>query len=119
LIQKESYIQPGDKTGVYWVKVFHLYKGGQRKVSFVGNFVKISIRVLKAESFLKKKGKSVALLTRLKFHSTKNDGSTIFFKKNSCVLIKRKLVFRSRDFVDPADIRIKRKKLFYKFPGVL
>jgi ribosomal protein L14 len=101
------------------VNVFHLYKGGMRKFSKVGNFIKCSVRLHKPESFLKKKSKSIALFVRGVFRSFKHDGSSVFFKSNACVLLKRKLVFRSKDFVIPADYNIKRKKIFYKFPGVL
>ena len=96
-----------------------MYKGGKRKISEVGNFVKISVKILKPESFLKKKSKSISLLTALKFKSLKKDGSCVFFKKNHCVLLKRKLIFRSKDFSEPGDVRIKRKKLFYKFSGII
>ena len=119
MIQKESFLESSDKTGVFWLKVFHTYKGSHRRVAFVGNFIKTSVQTVKPESFIKRKTKSIALLTRAIFPSTKNDGSMVFFQSNSCILIKRKLVFRSKDFVDPADFKIRRKKLFFKFPGIL
>jgi large subunit ribosomal protein L14 len=119
MIQKESFLRPVDRTGVYWVKTFHLYKGFNRRASFVGNFIKISIRKLKPESFLKKKGKSIALIVKSKYHTTKLDGSKIKFYTNACILIKRKMVLRSKDVFGSADRKLRRKKLFFKFPGVL
>mgnify|MGYP002403529689 CR=1 FL=1 len=101
------------------MRTFHLYKGFSRKTSKVGNFIKISIRSVKPEAFLKKKQKSLALFVRSKYLSSKNDGSILFYRENSCLLIKRKLVFRSKDVTDPADYKIRRKKLFFKFPGIL
>ena len=119
MIQKESFLRPIDKTGVYWVRTFHLYKGFHRKVSFVGNFIKVSVKKSKPESFLKKKAKSIALIVKSNSPTLKKDGSKIRFFSNGCVLIKRKMIFRSKDFVSGADFKMKRKKLYYKFPGVL
>lgn len=119
MIQKESFLKPSDKSGVLLVKTFHLYKGFSRKFAFVGNFIKVSARSVKPEASLKKKGKSIALINKTKYISKKLDGSVYFFYENSCILIKRKLVLRSKELLGPADYNLKRKKLYYKFPGVL
>lgn len=119
MIQKETFLKPADKSGVLLVKTFHLYKGFSRKVSFVGNFIKISAKSVKPEATLKKKGKSIALINKTKFISSKKDGSIQFFYENSCILFKRKLVLRSKELTGPVDYNLKRRKLFYKFPGVL
>jgi ribosomal protein L14 len=47
MIQKNSIIIPCDKSGVQLVKVFHLYKGFFRKNSFVGDFIKVSVKETK------------------------------------------------------------------------
>lgn len=119
MIQKESFLKPIDKTGALIVKTFHLYKGFCRKHAFVGNFIKISVKSIKPDTFIKKKAKSIALIVRSNYISTKKDGSFFFFKENSCLLIKRKLNLRSKDITDAGDYAIRRKKLFYKFPGIL
>lgn len=119
MIQKESYLNPIDRTNVLSTKVFHLYKGFHRKHSYVGNFVKISVKSAKPEALLQKKSKSIALIVRLKFKSKKGDGSYLYFNDNSCILIKRKLILRSKDIPEIADFNIKRKKLFFKFAGIL
>lgn len=119
MIQKESFLRPLDKTGVFLVKTFHLYKGFHRKHAFVGNFIKVSCRVVKPDVFLKKKSKSIALIVKSRFISNKLDGSINIFYENNCLLIKRKLNLRSKDITGPGDRKILRKKLLYKFPGII
>ena len=99
--------------------VFHTYRGGKKKISVVGEFVKISIRKIKPDIKLKKKAKSKALIVRTKCIATKNDGSIYYFYENSIVLLRRKLITRSKEFIAPADRNILRKKMTYKFPGIL
>ena len=119
LIQKNSFVFPIDKSGALLGNVFHTYKGGQKKNSKVGEFVKLSLRKVKPDIKLKKKSKIKALLVRTKFKSQKLDGSNLYFYENSVVTIKRKLIMRSKEFTAPADKNIKRKKIIYKFPGIL
>lgn len=119
MIQKQTYLNTIDKTGVLLVNTFHLYKGYNRHISFVGNFIKISIKNIKSDSLLKKKGKSIALITNTKFKNFKKDGSFLFFYENSCILLKKKLILRSKELIGPSSYSIKRKKLLYKFTGIL
>jgi len=119
MIQKESFLKPNDKSGALLVKSFHLYKGFNRKCSFVGNFIKVSVKSSKPESTLKKKKKSIALISKSKYQSIKKDGSFSIFYENSCILIKRKMILRSKEINGPGEFKILRKKLFYKFPGIL
>jgi len=119
MIQKNSKIYFSDKSGAVIGNVFHTYKGGQKKISKVGEFIKISIRKVKPDVKLKKKSKSKALISRSNYRSLKLDGSYFYFYENSAILLKRKLITRSKEFVEPADRRILRKKFIYKFPGIL
>lgn len=119
MIKKETQLLPIDKTGVLLANVFHLYKGGMRKTSFAGDFVKISVRVVKPDMAMQKKQKSIALCINTVFRLTKLDSSSVFLYQNDCLLIKRKFVFRSREILYPGNVLIRRKKLIYKFPGIL
>jgi ribosomal protein L14 len=119
MIQKNTIVYPIDKSGAIVGNVFHTYRGGQKKNSAVGEFVKISLRKVKPDIKLKKKAKIKALISRTTFRSIKLDGSYFNFYENSVVLLKRKLVMRSKDFIAPADRNIRRKKIIYKFPGIL
>ena len=108
---------PADQCGVYWVRVFHLYRGGMRKVSRVGNFEKVSAILTKVDNFLKKKTKLQAVLVRLKKQSLKKDRSWISFKKNSLVLLKKRLTPRGKELLGPADFNVRRKKFTQSFSG--
>ncbi len=119
MIQKNSIVFPSDKSGAIIGNVFHTYRGGQKKISRVGEFVKISLRKVKPDVKLKKKSKTKAILSRTAYRSSKLDGSHINFYENSVILIKRKLITRSKEFVEPADRNILRRKLIYKFTGIL
>lgn len=119
MIQKNTFVYPIDKSGALLGNVFHTYKGGQKKISRVGEFVKISLKKVKPDIKLKKKSKVKAIIARSSFRSTKLDGSYHLYYENSVVLIKRKLVMRSKEFTAPADKNMKRKKIIYKFPGIL
>lgn len=68
---------------------------------------------------LLKKSKSLALFVRSKYISKKKDGSFFYYKSNDCILLKRKLVLRSKEVSEGVDYNIRRKKLFFKFSGVL
>jgi ribosomal protein L14 len=50
MIQKGSYLIPADQCGVFWVKVFHLYKGFSRKITFTGGFVKVSVKITRPDN---------------------------------------------------------------------
>jgi ribosomal protein L14 len=119
LIQKSTLVYPIDKSGATLCNVFHTYRGGKKKISVVGEFVKVSIRRVKPDIKLKKKGKTKSLIARTNYKSVKLDGSNFLYYENSIVLIKRKLVMRSKEFIAPADRNIRRKKIMYKFPGIL
>jgi len=119
MIQKNTTVYPIDKSGAFLGNTFHTYKGGEKKISGVGEFIKMSIRKVKPDIKLKKKTKIRALISRTSYRSNKFDGSFYFFYENSVILIKRKLITRSKEFIAPADRNILRKKLIYKFPGIL
>jgi ribosomal protein L14 len=50
MVQKTTRIIPADKCGVWIVRVFHLYRGYNRKVSFIGDFIKASVRKTRPEN---------------------------------------------------------------------
>lgn len=119
MIQKNTYVYPIDKSGAIVGSVFHTYRGGGKKISKVGEFVKISLKKVKPDIKLKKKSKTKALVVRSSFRSAKLDGSVGYYYDNSVVLIKRKMVMRSKEFIAPADRNIRRRKIIYKFPGII
>ncbi len=119
MIQKNTKVYVVDKSGALVGNVFHTYKGAKKKICRTGEFIKISLRRVKPNLKLKKKSKTKALISRTKYRSLKLDGASFNFYENSVILIKRRLITRSKEFTEPADRNILRKKLIYKFPGIL
>ena len=108
MIQKKSWIFGSDNTNVRWLRIFHLYKGFFKKSSSIGFFLKGSARVVEPPiieykgfkvKFNKKGDICRGFFIRSKYNDLKKDGSALFFKKNSLVLIKKKTRFKIKVFV--------------------
>jgi large subunit ribosomal protein L14 len=110
---------PSDKCGVDTVKVFHLYKGFNRKSSKIGDFVKSSVQKTVPNNWIKKKTKLKGLIVRSKFLITNRDGTSFNFKENNVILLKKRLSPKGKEVVGPAVRLIKRKKFVSSFAGSL
>ena len=110
---------PADRCGVWWIKVFHLYKGFSRKTAYTGDFIKASVRVTRPENWLKKKTKVHGIIIRTKKNVYRQDGSSICFKENNIILLKKRLTPKGKELYGPIPKVIKRKKFVYSFPGVI
>lgn len=119
MIQKKTYLIPVDKSGVWWVNTFHLYKGFSRKVSTIGDFIKVSVRVVKPNNWIQKKTKTKGIIVQTKKEIKKNDGSFIKFKTNSLVLLKKRLTPKGKEIVGPTTTNLRRKKFLTSFAGVI
>ena len=119
MIQKKTYLIPIDKSGVWWVNTFHLYKGFNRKVSGVGDFLKVSIRNVKPNNWIAKKTKTNCIIVNTKKEIKKNDGSYVKFKFNGVVLLKKRLTPRGKEIVGPTVTNVKRKKFLVSFAGII
>ena len=119
MIFKSSIVSVADKSGALLCNTFHLYKGGFRKVAYVGYFTKVSLIKCVVDSSLKKKKKSIFLVSSTKKSFSAKDGSLPILYSNNGILIKRKLVLRSKEIIRPSYKSINRRKLQYKFPGIL
>lgn len=108
---------PADKCGVWWVKVFHLYGGGFRKSSTVGDFIKVSVRVTRPENWLAKKSKTKSIIIRVRQALVRRDGTKVVFRENSTVLLKKRLTPRGKELNGPLSNFIKRKRFSSSFPG--
>ena len=115
MIQKGTILRPADNCGVIKVKVFHVYKGSKGKLAFVGDFLKTSAKLVKPENPIKKKSKIKSILIRTVFPIIKKDGSFIRFRKNSLVLLKKRLTPRGKSIRGPIVRLIKRKKFISSF----
>jgi large subunit ribosomal protein L14 len=112
-------LSPADKCGVDLVKVFHLYRGFHRKKSYVGDFVKVSIKKTNPESLIKKKSKIKSILIRTKFSAGLIDGVVYNFKENNLILLKKRLSSRGKEIVGPSSRKLNRKKFLFSLAGFL
>ena len=115
MIQKNSIIKPSDNCGVIKSKVFHVYKGSKGRLAFIGDFLKTSAKLVKPENPIKKKSKSKSILIRSVFCVNRVDGSCLSFKRNSIVLLKKRLTPRGKSIRGPIIRLIKRKKFISSF----
>ena len=128
MIFKKTWLTISDNTNVRWIQIFHLYKGFHRKVTKVGFFIKGSARVVEPPrieykgfkfKFNKKGDICRGLLIRTKYNIKKHDGSSIYFKNNSTILLKKKQDLKSKYIYGPAPYKIKRKKFLSLFKLVI
>lgn len=117
MIQKGTYVSPADSCGVIWVKVFHLYYGFNRKIARTGNFVKVSVKETKPDNWLLKKSKVKGIVVRTKKELSKIDGTTIKFKTNSIILLKKRMNSYGGRLLGPVPSTIRRRKFLNSFPG--
>ena len=59
------------------------------------------------------------LIVRNKYRVKKNDGSAIYFKKNSIILLKKKQDLKSKYLYGPVSLALKRKKFLTLFSSVI
>lgn len=119
MIIKGSLLVPMDNSGVWRVGVFHLYRGFLKKKAVYGNFVKVSVKSNKLNSVIPKKTKTNAILILSRFRIVKLDGSSIYFKNNFCVLLKKRLQPVGKEIIGPGNYLLLRKKFLYSFSGVI
>ena len=127
MIFKQTWLEVADNTNVSWLQVFHLYKGFHRKSTKIGFFIKATARVVEPPrveykgfkfKFNKKGDICRGLLIRSKYVSIKNDGSSIYFKNNSTILLKKKQDIKSKYLFGPVCYLIRRKKFLSAFSYV-
>jgi large subunit ribosomal protein L14 len=119
MIQKTTKLIPADKCGVWVVRVFHLYRGYNRKVSFIGDFIKASVRRTRPENWLQKKTKVRGIILRTKKETFKRDGSFVKFQENSAVLLKKRMTPQGKEVIGPILYNVKRKKFVSSFSGTI
>jgi len=119
MIQKNTYLIPIDKNGVWKVKTFHLYKGFNRKISKISNFIKVSARLTKPNNWITKKSKHISLITHTNYKTTKLDGTLLFYRYNSNVLLKKRLSTKGREVLGPGLYNLKRKRFLNSFIKII
>lgn len=119
MIQKGTYLIPMDKCGVWWVSVFHIYKGFRHNIGVRGDFVKISVKNTRPDNWVLKKSKINSIIILTKKEIRLKDGSYLKFKFNNTVLLKRRLTAKGKEIIGPGLKIIGRKKFLMSFSGIL
>ena len=119
MIFKGTYLIPMDKNGVWWVSTFHLYGGFNRKYCKTGGFLKVSVKNLNNDKWLKKKSKIVGISILTKKEIPNLDGTLKKFKMNTIVLLKKRLSSVGKEMVGPCPKNISRKRFLYSFSGII
>lgn len=116
MLQKLSCLIPCDSTGVFLIRVFHVY---QYNFAKVGSFVKASIRVTQPKNFLRKKRKVKSFIIRTKFKFLMPDTSHYVYSQNNSIILKKRLKSRGRVVMGPTSYSIKRKKFLKSFVKII
>jgi len=124
LLLKESWVGISDNTNICWVKIFHLYKGFNRKKTKPGFFNKGSARIVEPPRLeykgFKYKYSLKGDITRLWFirslyNLNSKDNSTLSFHTNDGIIITKKQNLKSKFVKGPIPLSIKYKKLHTVF----
>lgn len=115
MIQKSTVFKPADNCGILKARVFHVYKGSQGRFARIGEFIKCSALEVLPENPLKKKTKTRGIVIRTIFRSHRRDGLVVIFKKNACVLLKKRMTPRGSYLRGVIPITIRRKKFLSSF----
>ncbi len=127
MILKETVVNLSDKSGLSFIKIFHLYQGFKRKHSTIGLYVKGSVKLLKKKKIKKiftklafKKGNIVkSLIVRQAYNINKTDGSAIRFHDNSVITVKKKNSITSKYLIGPGLLELRKKKILLKFKNII
>jgi ribosomal protein L14 len=128
MLLKESWIQISDNTNVRWVKIFHLYKGFNRKKTYTGLFIKGSSRVVEPPrleykgfkyKYLVKGDITRSWVVRSVYSNSYIDTSSVSFSNNTSILISKKQNIKSKFVNGPLPLTIRTKKLNSVFSFIL
>jgi large subunit ribosomal protein L14 len=90
MIQMETVLQSADNSGAKRVKCFKVIGGSKKRYATVGDIIVVSIKEALPNSKVKKGTVHKAVVVRTTKDIQREDGSTIRFDENACVLIKGK-----------------------------
>ena len=99
MIQKESRLRVADNTGAKEVLVFHIFGGSVRSYGSVGDTVLCAVKSATPHGTVKKSDVVKAVIVRCSKEWRREDGSSIRFDDNACVIL-------DSNGVDPKGTRI-------------
>ena len=128
MISKQTWLNTADNTNVRWLRIFHLYKGFNRRSTTTGFFVKGSARIVEPPrleykgfkfKFNKKGDICRGLFVRAVKPARRLDGSVTSFFSNTCILIKKKQNVKSKYIHGPVTYQLNRKKFKTLFKTII
>ena len=128
MISKQTWLNTADNTNVRWLRIFHLYKGFNRRSTTTGFFVKGSARIVEPPrleykgfkfKFNKKGDICRGLFVRAVKPARRLDGSVTAFFSNTCILIKKKQNVKSKYIHGPVTYQLNRKKFKTLFKTII
>ncbi len=90
MLQEESMLQVADNSGAKKVKCFRIPGGSRRRYARVGDVIVCSVREAEPNSNVKKGEVVKAVVVRTSGSIRREDGSTLRFDNNACVIIDDK-----------------------------
>ncbi len=90
MIQMESVLKTGDNSGAKQVKCIKVLGGSKKLSATVGDIIVVSVKEAIPNSKVQKGSVQKAVIVRTAAPINRQDGSTIKFDENACVLIKGK-----------------------------
>lgn len=115
-MNKGSVVFVGNKCGVRFVKIFHIYGGGVCKLS---TFLYGSVRFVDSTLFYNIKNKVKLLVVQTKTNTYRFDGSVFFFLTWLSVVLKKKNLLAGGSTNVVALHELKRKRFFSFFLGII
>jgi ribosomal protein L14 len=128
MLLKLSWLNVSDNTNVNWLQIFHLYKGWNRRVTYLGFFVKGSARVVEPPrieykgfkfKFSRKGDICRAIIVQVSKPLLRWDGSTSYPRLNSSLLIRKKQDLRSKYIFGPISTSFKRRRFKTLFKAII
>lgn len=77
----------------------------------------MSVKETKPDNWLLKKSKVKGIIIRTRKELTKLDGTTLKFKSNSIILLKKRMNSYGNRLLGPIPSTIRRRKFLNSFPG--
>lgn len=111
MIQEETELKVADNTGVSRLKCFRILGGSKKKHAKIGDVIVCSVRKTdpKSKGELKKGDVVKAVIIRTKGILYRNDGSSLRFYDNSCVIIDDRLNPRGTRIFGPVAREVREK----------
>ena len=114
MIQQQTLLNVSDNSGAKKVKCIKVLGGFKKKVSFVGDFIIVSVIELRNKSKKLSKVKKgeiyKALIIKTKKKIQTKDGSIYFFKKNAVSLISKQGKPLASRIIGPLPKKLKKNK---------